>query len=76
MVFCGYCVQVLLGMICLIGTSHRTKLVIEDFNSRYVLVGYLRIPQTLAADLHERGGLDLSECFIDGTGSVNLRIRI
>jgi hypothetical protein len=30
-------------------------------------VGYLRILQALAADLHERGGLDLSECFIDGT---------
>jgi transposase len=26
-----------------------------------------RILQTLAADLRERGGLDLSECFIDGT---------
>jgi transposase len=26
-----------------------------------------RVLQTLAADLYERGGLDLSECFIDGT---------
>jgi transposase len=26
-----------------------------------------RILQTLATDLRERGGLDLSECFIDGT---------
>jgi transposase len=26
-----------------------------------------KILQALAADLHERGGLDLSECYIDGT---------
>ena len=26
-----------------------------------------RVLETLAADLHSRGGLDLSECFIDGT---------
>ena len=26
-----------------------------------------RVLHTLAEDLHERGGLDLSECFIDGT---------
>ena len=26
-----------------------------------------RVLETLAADLQERGGLDLSECFIDGT---------
>lgn len=30
--------------------------------------GVLRdVLETLARDLHERGGLDLSECFIDGT---------
>jgi hypothetical protein len=67
MAFYGYCVLVLVGMICLIGTPHPTKLVIEDFNNEYVLVGYLRILQALAADLHERGELDLSECYIDGT---------
>ena len=27
----------------------------------------VRVLQTLAEDLQERGGLDLSECFIDGT---------
>jgi transposase len=26
-----------------------------------------KVLETLAADLHSRGGLDLSECFIDGT---------
>lgn len=30
--------------------------------------GTLRlVPETLAEDLHSRGGIDLSECFIDGT---------
>ena len=35
---------------------------------RWVSDGTLtRILQALAEDLHERGGLDLRECFIDGT---------
>ena len=28
---------------------------------------YVRVIETLARDLHQRGGIDLSECFIDGT---------
>jgi transposase len=35
---------------------------------QWVRDGTLRsVLETLAADLRERGGLDLSECFIDGT---------
>jgi transposase len=34
----------------------------------WVKAGALRqVLETLAADLHKRGGLDLTECFIDGT---------
>jgi transposase len=35
---------------------------------QWVRAGILRqVLEALTADLHERGGLDLSECFIDGT---------
>ncbi|WAW10221.1 transposase [Oxalobacter vibrioformis] len=39
--------------------------------SRWVKQGVLRhILEALAQDLEERGGIDLSECFIDGTFTV------
>jgi len=39
--------------------------------SRWVKEGVLRhILESLAKDLEERGGIDLSECFIDGTFTV------
>jgi transposase len=39
--------------------------------SRWVKAGVLRtILEALARDLEERGGIDLSECFIDGTFTV------
>jgi transposase len=34
-----------------------------------------KILQALASDLHERGGLDLSECYIDGTFIVAKKRR-
>jgi transposase len=39
--------------------------------SRWVKQGVLRkILEALARDLEERGGIDLTECFIDGTFTV------
>jgi hypothetical protein len=77
MVFYEYhCVQVLLGMTCMIGTHHRTKhaiIVVVDSSNGLVLMVVVMVylnrfilsAYTLATDLHERGGLDLSECFMD-----------
>ncbi len=64
-----YCVQVHLGMICPIGTypslyqtCHHRRF------QQWVRTGiFEQVLHALATDLHKRGGLDLSECYIDGT---------
>ena len=63
----GYYVPVLLGMICPIGTypspyqtCHHRRF------QQWVRTGvFEKILHGLATDLQERGGLDLSECYID-----------
>jgi hypothetical protein len=63
-----YCLQVLVGMICLIGTypspyqtCHHRRF------QQWVRTGvFEKILQALSTDLRESGGIDLSECYIDG----------
>jgi hypothetical protein len=69
MVFYGYYVQVLVDMICPIGTypspyqtCHHRRF------QQWVRTGgvFEKILQALSTDLRKRGGIDLSECYIDG----------
>ncbi len=70
MACCGYCEAAHAGKTCL-NVSLLIKLVIADTSNacaQPVRAGVLRdVLETLAQDLKERGELDLSECFIDGT---------
>jgi predicted amidohydrolase len=68
MAFYGYCVLEHLGMRCPIGTypspyqtCHHRRF------QQWVSTGiFEHVLHALATDLHERGGLDLSKCYIDG----------
>jgi transposase len=54
-------------MICPIGTYPPYQTCHRRFQ-QWVRIGvFEQVLRALATDSHERGGLDLSECFIDGT---------
>jgi hypothetical protein len=66
MAFYGYCVLVLAGMICQTDIHrHIRHAIMVDFSYGFVLE-YLDKYLALANDLHDRDGIDLSECYIDG----------
>jgi transposase len=64
----GYnCVLVLVGMICPIGTYPSPYQTCHRRFQQWVRTGvFEKILQALSTDLRERGGIDLSECYIDG----------